>query len=73
MKEGLINGGLLILDRNIFNNYHLQELSFESDFLPKKMKENNFKIKAYKTDGAFMDIEIPEDLNIFRKDLQKYI
>ena len=37
------------------------------------MKENNFKIKAYKTDGAFMDIEIPEDLNIFRKNLQKYI
>lgn len=73
MKEGLINGGVFVLNRNIFKNYPLQEFSFEIDFLPEKMNDNNFKIKALITDGAFIDIGIPKDLKIFRSDFQKYL
>jgi len=59
-KKGYINGGIYILNKNIFNNYKtLDSFSFE-DFL-----ENNLsKIKAYayiSNNSYFIDIGIPED------------
>ena len=58
-KEGLINGGIYLLRREIFDNVDLpKKFSFE-EFL-----ENNFKVLQAKGkifNGYFIDIGIPED------------
>jgi len=58
-KEGLINGGIYLINKDTFNNFELpKKFSFE-EFL-----ENNFqKLKATgkKFDGYFIDIGIPQD------------
>ncbi len=59
-KSGLINGGIYILNPNLFNNFNLAKIfSFEKDFMAKyldKLRPNSFI-----SDDYFIDIGIPED------------
>ncbi|HDZ5026397.1 TPA: nucleotidyltransferase family protein [Campylobacter jejuni] len=62
-KQGLINGGIYLLNKDIFNDFTLQEkFSFE-EFL----QENYEKLKARAEifDNYFVDIGTAEDYNLF--------
>lgn len=69
-KQGLINGGIYLLDKDIFKDFALQEkFSFE-EFL----QENYEKLKARAEifDDYFIDIGVPEDYYDFiRKGIVK--
>ena len=61
-KQGLINGGYYLINKNYFISatQHLLEIfSFEKDFLEKKLSTN--VVKGFIADGYFIDIGIPED------------
>ncbi|HAA1924205.1 D-glycero-D-manno-heptose 1-phosphate guanosyltransferase [Campylobacter coli] len=62
-KQGLINGGIYLLKKDIFDKFDLEKkFSFE-EFL----QENYIKLKARAEifDDYFIDIGIPEDYQIF--------
>ncbi|EAJ0637124.1 D-glycero-D-manno-heptose 1-phosphate guanosyltransferase [Campylobacter jejuni] len=62
-KQGLINGGIYLLNKDIFNDFTLQEkFSFE-EFLQENYEK--LKAKAYIFDGYFIDIGVPEDYILF--------
>ncbi|EAK0419200.1 D-glycero-D-manno-heptose 1-phosphate guanosyltransferase [Campylobacter jejuni] len=62
-KQGLINGGIYLLNKDIFNDFDLQEkFSFE-EFLQENYEK--LKAKAYIFDGYFIDIGVPEDYRFF--------
>lgn len=59
--DGFINGGVYILNRRRILEAPLPEIfSFESDFMERYCTE--LEINSYKSDGYFIDIGIPEDL-----------
>ena len=59
-KSGLINGGIYILNPQIYFNYNLStKFSFEQDFLSKFI--NSIKPYAFISNDYFIDIGIPED------------
>ncbi len=59
-KKGYINGGIYLLNKNIFNKYNLEErFSLEVDFFEKYLEELN--LKPFISDTYFIDIGIPED------------
>jgi D-glycero-alpha-D-manno-heptose 1-phosphate guanylyltransferase len=61
-KEGLINTGILLLNRQAFLNKteHLpQNFSYEKDFLEPNISQ--IKVTGYIAAGYFIDIGIPED------------
>lgn len=58
-KQGLINGGIYLLKKNIFDEFNLEEkFSFE-EFLQENYK--TLKIQTQIFDDYFIDIGIPED------------
>ncbi len=58
--EGLINGGVYILNTEQWNKHDWPEVfSFENDYLQKKYASH--KIYGYVQDDYFIDIGIPED------------
>ncbi|HAA2186651.1 D-glycero-D-manno-heptose 1-phosphate guanosyltransferase [Campylobacter jejuni] len=58
-KQGLINGGIYFLNKDIFNDFTLQEkFSFE-EFLQENYEK--LKAKAHIFDNYFIDIGVPED------------
>jgi len=58
-KQGVINGGIYLLNKRIFDNFDLpKKFSFE-EFLESNFK--NLKAKGKIFDGYFIDIGIPED------------
>jgi len=60
VKYGLINGGVYITRKSIFDNYNLPEkFSFESDFLEKYLSD--MKICAMRCTEYFIDIGVPLD------------
>ncbi|EAB5363560.1 nucleotidyltransferase family protein [Campylobacter jejuni] len=62
-KQGLINGGIYLLDKDIFKDFALQEkFSFE-EFLQENYKK--LKAKAHIFDDYFIDIGVPEDYRFF--------
>ncbi|EOV7148518.1 D-glycero-D-manno-heptose 1-phosphate guanosyltransferase [Campylobacter coli] len=62
-KQGLINGGVYLLKKDIFNNFSLErKFSFE-EFLQENYK--TLKIQTQIFDDYFIDIGIPEDYQIF--------
>ncbi|EAH6000058.1 D-glycero-D-manno-heptose 1-phosphate guanosyltransferase [Campylobacter coli] len=62
-KQGLINGGIYLLTKDIFNDFALQEkFSFE-EFLQENYKK--LKARACIFDDYFIDIGIPEDYYLF--------
>ncbi|MFT3701795.1 MAG: nucleotidyltransferase family protein [Agriterribacter sp.] len=61
-KEGLINGGLYVLNTAKFKRRQFpQKFSFEKDYLEKYSSEKKFF--GIEQDGYFIDIGIPEDYN----------
>ena len=67
-EEGLINGGVYILNRFIYDSLPFpHKFSFETDFLEKYL--NHYFINGYITDEYFIDIGIPEDYERAQKEL----
>lgn len=67
-EKGLINAGVYIAKRDIFEDKNLPEkFSFEQDFLEKEVYKRGFY--GYKSQGYFIDIGIPEDYNRAEKEL----
>ena len=67
-EEGLINGGVYILNKYLFESLPFPEkFSFEKDFLEKYL--NQFFINGYISNEYFIDIGIPEDYQKAQKDL----
>jgi D-glycero-alpha-D-manno-heptose 1-phosphate guanylyltransferase len=59
-KGGLINAGVYLVPRDVFNGCDLSErFSFEKDFLAPRVRE--FLPHAFEIKGGFIDIGIPED------------
>ncbi|MBL7921623.1 MAG: nucleotidyltransferase family protein [Bacteroidia bacterium] len=60
-KEGLINGGVYILDKKIYSTLTPanKNFSIEKDFFEKQLQV--IQIKGYEFEGYFIDIGIPED------------
>jgi len=59
-EEGLINGGVYIVNQRHLLSKHLPaKCSFEKDFLEKYAKDRHFF--GYEDDGYFIDIGIPAD------------
>jgi len=59
-KEGLINAGIYILDKEAFDQLTLPDkFSFETDFLVPYLKKWQFR--GFIAEGMFIDIGIPED------------
>lgn len=58
-KQGLINGGIYLLAKDIFNEFDLEKkFSFE-EFLQENYKK--LKTRACIFDDYFIDIGVPED------------
>ena len=69
---GVINGGVYILQKNIFDNYPLNtNFSIESE-LSKKITKNNYA-QAVVSDGYFIDIGVPEDYDRAQNELKKIV
>lgn len=67
---GYINGGIYYIPKKIFNKYPLAtSFSMENDFFAPYL--NELKIKAFMSDGYFIDIGIPSDYNKAQKDFLK--
>jgi D-glycero-alpha-D-manno-heptose 1-phosphate guanylyltransferase len=61
----LINLGVYKLNSKIFLDYNDVKFSMENDLLPKLIRKE--KVEVCEIDGAFIDIGIPEDYNLFCK------
>ncbi|MES2679532.1 MAG: nucleotidyltransferase family protein [Bacteroidota bacterium] len=71
-QGGLINGGVYILNKELFLKHTPQENNFsiEKDFFEKKL--NNFIVKGFEFNGYFIDIGIPEDYNKAQNDFKGF-
>ena len=70
-KEGIINGGVYILNKSVLDSYSFpHKFSFEREFLDSKFLELNFN--GYSSTGYFLDIGIPSDYDQAQKDFIKY-
>ncbi|MBA2611788.1 MAG: NTP transferase domain-containing protein [Bacteroidetes bacterium] len=70
IKEGMINGGVYIIDKNIYLNSTPTNANFsiEKDFFEKQL--NALNIYGFEFDGYFIDIGIPEDYNKAQNDFK---
>lgn len=66
---GFINGGIYIINRDILDMVDLEKFSFEKDFMEKYI--NKADIRAFKSNGYFIDIGIPEDYYKAQKQINK--
>lgn len=57
-ENGLINGGIYLLKRNLLDGYP-DKFSFEQEVMEKHVHE--MPIGAFESDGYFIDIGVPED------------
>jgi NDP-sugar pyrophosphorylase family protein len=57
--RGLINAGVYLLQRDMLEHIPPGPCSIERDVFPRWL--NEFDVRAWTTDGAFIDIGIPED------------
>jgi D-glycero-alpha-D-manno-heptose 1-phosphate guanylyltransferase len=71
-QGGLINGGVYILNREIYVNKtdEFAPFSIEKDFYEKKIKE--LQIFGFEYDGYFIDIGIPEDYKKAQDDFKGF-
>jgi D-glycero-alpha-D-manno-heptose 1-phosphate guanylyltransferase len=68
-SQGLINGGVYILDKDYFTGFDLPgKFSFEKDFLEKEVRSG--KLAGQPQDAYFIDIGIPEDYHRAQTELQ---
>lgn len=70
--NALINAGVYLLPKNLFNNFQAYEsFSFEADFLPIAVKE--IKFNAFECNDYFIDIGLPNDYFRAQKELLNMI
>jgi len=70
-EEGVINGGVYLIDREKFMDKPLpSSFSMEHDFLEPYVAKEKFML--YLSDGYFIDIGIPEDLERARHDSNRF-
>lgn len=68
LKSGLINGGVYIMKKHLFESFSMPEkFSFETDFMEKNLSD--LKICAMRCNEYFIDIGIPADYEKANKDL----
>lgn len=68
--EGLINGGIYLIRRNLLRNIAKTRFSFETEILEAYYKD--ISIVAIESEGYFIDIGIPEDYAIAQKTMRSY-
>lgn len=69
-KEGLINGGIYLINKNIFKKLNLPErFSFEKDIMEAYVDKLN--IYGFEQDNYFIDIGIPSDFEKANSDFEK--
>ncbi len=75
--EGLINGGIYLINKNIFEQSFLKaaplpvKFSFETDFLQPYVQQ--MQVHSFVSEGYFIDIGIPEDYQRAQKDLNEIV
>jgi D-glycero-alpha-D-manno-heptose 1-phosphate guanylyltransferase len=71
-KEGLINGGVYILNRDLFLSKTKPNSAFsiEKDFFENRL--NELHIFGFEYDGYFIDIGIPEDYKKAQDDFKRF-
>ena len=71
-QPGLINGGVYILNKQLFLNQTKPDIPFsiEKDFFEKQINELN--IFGFEYEGYFIDIGIPEDYNKAQIDFKNF-
>lgn len=71
-KEGLINGGVYILNRELFLSKTKPDVAFsiEKDFFENRL--NELHIFGFEYDGYFIDIGIPEDYKKAQDDFKRF-
>lgn len=70
-EKGIINAGIYILNKSIFNSYPLTEkFSLEKDFLEKYL--TNLNLFGCICEGYFIDIGIPEDYKKAQDDFKTF-
>ena len=71
-KEGKINAGIYILDKELYlqNTPANNNFSIEKDFFEKQL--NNLVIKGFEYKGYFIDIGIPEDYTQAQHDFKEF-
>ncbi|MDR3235979.1 MAG: nucleotidyltransferase family protein [Prevotellaceae bacterium] len=67
--NGLINGGVYLLNKKLLQNIPQSKFSFEKDILEKFYKEQSFY--GYPFSDYFIDIGIPDDYEKAQKELLK--
>lgn len=70
-EKGFINGGVYILNRNLFDDISQDKFMMEKDFLEKYVDSKVFS--AFLCDGYFIDIGIPEDYAKANKEFTKLV
>jgi len=58
-ESGWINGGIYLLNKQIFDTLQEKRFSLENDFF--KVSCSKLKMQAYQSDAFFLDMGIPED------------
>lgn len=69
-EEGIINGGIYLMKRNVLDGIKEKKFSIEKDFF-----ENfslNLNIYAFETKGYFIDIGVPEDYYRAQEEFAKF-
>lgn len=71
-KPGLINGGVYLLNRNIFLEHTpaAKAFSIEKDFF--ETRNSEIKLCGFEHEGYFIDIGIPEDYNRAQGDFKEF-
>jgi D-glycero-alpha-D-manno-heptose 1-phosphate guanylyltransferase len=70
-SPGLINGGVYIFQRKVWNKFNLpQKFSLEKDFFEPNLKK--LKMMGYVSSGYFIDIGIPEDYQKAKDDFKRF-
>ncbi len=69
-KEGLINGGIYLLHREILSDMS-DRFSFEADFLEQKVSA--LTMHGVESEGYFIDIGVPEDYALAQESLRPLV
>jgi len=70
-KPGLINGGVYLVEKSIFEMYNFPEkFSFEKELMEKYV--DKLTIAGYAAWDYFIDIGVPEDLERAKNELRKF-
>jgi D-glycero-alpha-D-manno-heptose 1-phosphate guanylyltransferase len=64
LKNSLINAGIYVIKKDLFEHIREEKLSFEKDLLPDFVKHDAY---GYIVDGRFIDIGIPETYRVAEK------